>query len=220
MAGAFASHDLLRQTRYHDAMTLSYPVASSPEQALIAPKGFALREREAAVVGGEEPVRFVSQWFGKAERTEAAARQALEVRLGAKGAEIVAKALSEGWGRVEAVALVEGAQPKRPATALVAEKPVYRNGRRWPAPQDRSHKAEIGWRLSVRFWRLGEDAPAKNADQARRVRRQKEAEELDALALKALAEQPLSAYSPQKALNIGLFEFFPPEAPHILMPDE
>ena len=53
MHGAFASHDLRRQTRYHDVMTLSYPVAYSPELALIAPKGFALREREAAVLGGE-----------------------------------------------------------------------------------------------------------------------------------------------------------------------
>jgi hypothetical protein len=44
--------------------------------------------------------------------------------------------------------------------------------------------------------------------------------DLDAQALRAIARAPLRPIRPQKALDIGLFEVRPPEAPHILMPDE
>lgn len=38
--------------------------------------------------------------------------------------------------------------------------------------------------------------------------------------MKALADQPLLPVRPQQPLDVGLFEVRPPEAPHILMPDE
>jgi hypothetical protein len=38
--------------------------------------------------------------------------------------------------------------------------------------------------------------------------------------LRAIARQPLKPVKPQQPLDIGLFETRPPEAPHIVMPDE
>jgi hypothetical protein len=43
---------------------------------------------------------------------------------------------------------------------------------------------------------------------------------MDAPALRARLERPLRPVKPQQPLDIGLFEVRPPEAPHILMPDE
>ena len=57
-------------------------------------------------------------------------------------------------------------------------------------------------------------------DQARKARRAAGAETLDAGALRALARQPLRPVRPQQPLDVGLFEFRPPDAPHIIMPDE
>jgi hypothetical protein len=76
------------------------------------------------------------------------------------------------------------------------------------------------WRLSVSYWRIGGAARPTPLDQARAVRRNAEATALPAQALRALARQPLQAVRPQQPLDIGLFETRPPEAPHIVMPDE
>ena len=73
------------------------------------------------------------------------------------------------------------------------------------------------WRISVSYWRIG-GADAAPPPQARAVR--KTGGDLDAQALRAIARAPLRPIRPQKALDIGLFEVRPPEAPHILMPDE
>ena len=35
-----------------------------------------------------------------------------------------------------------------------------------------------------------------------------------------MARQPLRPVEPQQPLDIGLFEVRPPDAPHIVMPDE
>ena len=43
---------------------------------------------------------------------------------------------------------------------------------------------------------------------------------MDAQALRARLSEPLRPLKPQQPLDIGLFEVRPPEAPHILMPDE
>ncbi len=38
--------------------------------------------------------------------------------------------------------------------------------------------------------------------------------------LRTIARQPLRPVEPQQPLDIGLFEIRPPDAPHIVMPDE
>ncbi len=74
------------------------------------------------------------------------------------------------------------------------------------------------------YWRpiTAEAAAAAeaNLDQARQARRDKDAGQLDAKALQAMARQPLRPVRPQQPLDTGLFETRPPEAPHIVMPDE
>ena len=46
------------------------------------------------------------------------------------------------------------------------------------------------------------------------------AADLDAATLRALSRQPLQPVRPQQPLDIGLFEYRLPEAPHIIVPDE
>jgi hypothetical protein len=77
------------------------------------------------------------------------------------------------------------------------------------------------WRLSVSYWRVGgASAGVEPAEAARKLRKRAGGEELDPMTLRALARQPLQAVRPQQPLDIGLFETRPPEAPHIVMPDE
>jgi hypothetical protein len=76
------------------------------------------------------------------------------------------------------------------------------------------------WRLQVSYWRVGAAEAEAPLDQARALRREREAAGLQPAALKALARQPLRPVRPQQPLDTGLFEVRPPEAPHIVMPDE
>jgi hypothetical protein len=73
--------------------------------------------------------------------------------------------------------------------------------------------------LSISYWRTGaslEAAPAAVPAPSRRSR----ALAADPAALRRLAAEPLRPLKPQQPLDIGLFEFRPPDAPHIIMPDE
>jgi hypothetical protein len=108
---------------------------------------------------------------------------------------------------VEQVA--DGTRAPKPA------EPVMADGHRWPEP---AKTPRTVWRLSVSYWRVGTAERPLDAPQARKARRGKQA--LDADALKEIARQPLRPIKPQQALDIGLFETRPPEAPHIVMPDE
>jgi hypothetical protein len=73
------------------------------------------------------------------------------------------------------------------------------------------------WRLMISYWRPV-SAPTAEAPQARVARRG--APGVDTQTLRAIARQPLKPVKPQQPLDIGLFETRPPEAPHIVMPDE
>ena len=176
-------------------MSISYPVAASVEEALHAPKGFAAREREAVAMGGAAAA-FTSDAVGPAFATREALIEAFPA------------ATAQPWCAVRPVA--QGGKAAPPV------KPVNADGRRWPEPQG---MAPALWRLSVSYWRIGAADPVP-ADPARRLRRDPEARDLDPKALRALARQPLRALKPQQPLDIGLFEFRPPDAPHIVMPDE
>lgn len=182
-------------------MSVLYPVAASAEAALSDPKGFAAREREAAVVAGEGVV-FVSEATGPIFTTEAAGRAAHAERLDV-GPE-------HRWSVLRPI-LPAGKKARR-------VEPTMKDGRRWPAP-DPSRPAPQ-WRLSVSYWRIGSAEVEAPAEAARKLRKKEGAEALDAATLRALARQPLQAVRPQQPLDIGLFETRPPEAPHIIMPDE
>jgi len=98
----------------------------------------------------------------------------------------------------------------------VRAQPPRRDGCRWPEPKAAPKTA---WRLKVSYWRPASSVPLAAGPQARQARKTAR-EPLDYQALNALARQPMRAVKPQQPLDIGLFETRPPEAPHIIMPDE
>jgi len=176
-------------------MSILYPVAASADEAIRTPRGLAAREREAADLAGGT-VSFVSEAVGPAFATEAAL------------IEVFGATASQAWAQLQPVAA--SAKPRAPV------KPVNQDGHRWPKGHAR---APALWRLNVSYWRIdsAEHAPA---DHARKLRRDPEAEALDAKTLRALSRQPLRAVKPQQPLDIGLFEFRPADAPHLIIPDE
>jgi hypothetical protein len=195
-------------------MSVLYPVADTAEAALHAPKGFAARERTARDLAGGE-VAFVTETVGPAFETEVAALDAYAGRLDDERPSHRLQVSPEArWCSLRPVA-APGARRTRKAIA-----PTNQGGRRWPAPDPKAGRAL--WRLSVSYWRIGgaEAGLPQPTDAARKLRRSAEGEGLDANALQSLARQPLQAMRPQQPLDIGLFETRPPEAPHIIMPDE
>jgi hypothetical protein len=171
-----------------------YPIAANAEAALKHPSGRAAREREAERLAGE-PVAFVREFTGPSFRSEDEARAYYAGKL----------------------------DDERPATRTTIApedrycdlKPIAQRSR---MPFAHPHTV---WRLSVGYWRVGEaQAEAGDTTQARKARRQKSGEVPDAETLEAMANQPLQAIKPQKALDIGLFEVRLPENPGIIVADE
>jgi hypothetical protein len=189
---------------------VAYPVAPNAEAALARPLGRARRESEARHVAGEA-VSFVTEPVGPAFATREAALDAFAGRLDDERPGRLAQIQPEDrFCQLREMA----AQPARVRRSARGLKPVFRDGRRWPAPPP---PPEVVWRLSISYWRSGAAAgsqalPASPTRERRRA--------LDAAALRRLAAEPLRPVKPQQPLDIGLFEFRPPEAPHIIMPDE
>jgi hypothetical protein len=187
---------------------IRYPVAPDAQSALSAPIGRASREREARSLAGRA-VAFMAEPVGACFATREAALDAYPGRVD-----------DDRPGREAAVAPedrycelreeIERAGAKQRAMAPV--EPTFADGRRWPSPAGRSLATH--WRLSVSYWRI------EAADQARHVRRRREAAGLSPEELRAMASQPLRPVRPQQPLDTGLFEVPAPEAPHILIPDE
>jgi len=186
-----------------------YPVATNADLALANPLGRAARESEAAsLVQG--PVTFVTEAAGPAFDTYDDAVKAWAARIDEGGGPAIQPA--DRYCALREV-MTGAARKRRPAQS----KPIYRDGRRWSPPPA---LAPTAWRLSVSYWRVMNAAEVKAYKQARQVRREAASGELDLEALRAIAGQPLQAVRPQQPLDIGLFEFRPPDAPHIVMPDE
>ena len=181
-----------------------YPVAANAEAALSRPIGRAARASDAQVLAGAA-VDFVQELAGPGFPTREAALDAFAGRL---EDERPGRHSAEAEDRYCALREML-AEPARNGPGSVPFKPVYRDGRRWPAP--RLAPATV-WRLTIGYWRVrvGEqpDIPVARDDAPA------------AAELRARLERPLRARKVQKALDIGLFEVSPPEAPHILMPDE
>lgn len=187
------------------SMSVLYPVAATAEAALTAPLGRAAREREAEVVATGE-VEFVSEPVGPAFESYDAAWAAFRGRIDTQP--------EDRFCTLREV-LAAGAPGRRAPPKPV--RPIYKDGRRWPAPKT---TLDTVWRLSISYWRIVDEARFAELEQARKARKAAGAEALDAKTLRALAHQPLRPVRPQQPLDVGLFEFIPPDAPHIVMPDE
>jgi hypothetical protein len=178
------------------AMTaILYPVAANAEQAMAGPLGRAAREREAVGVA-DEAVIFTTDPTGTAFATREAAVEAYGALL------------DEPWRRL--------AEQILPGQKIAHASPTYEGGRRWPAAP--ATPPRTAWRLMVSYWRIATAERPIEAPQARAARRARQP--LDPDTLRAIARQPLRPVEPQQPLDIGLFEVRPPDAPHIVMPDE
>lgn len=186
-----------------------YPIAASAEAALSSPLGYAERESEAVRLAGKA-VAFVSQDVGPEFESREGALEAWREQLTDLPPEDL-------WRKVrETVAPVSGRMPGPKQLT-----PTFEAGKRWPTPPP---KPKTVWRLNITFWQpivAQVEAPAERAGpQARKLRRDPEAEQLDAASLRALAQQPLRPQRLQKGLDIGLFEVRAPEDPTRLIADE
>jgi len=189
---------------------IRYPVAASAEAALSGPLGRAARASEAEALAGGD-VEFASEAAGPAFASREAALDAYAGRLD-----------DERPGRLAAVqpedrycALSElAAEPRRMPAAV---RPAYRGGRRWPKPVAATQTV---WRLVVRYWRVKAPQPLLELAEPAASAPRRSLHGLDAKALRERLSQPLRPVKPQQPLDIGLFEVRPPEAPHIVMPDE
>lgn len=180
-----------------------YPIAPNADQALARPAGRAAREREAKAIAGE-PVSFATEPVGPAFPSREAAIEAFRERIEALQPE------DRYCQLVERIVTEPGHSAR-----LAPVSPTYRDGRRWPAPP--AEPPRTVWRLLISYWRPA-SAPTLEAPQARVAR--KAGPDIDTATLRAIAGQPLKPVKPQQPLDIGLFETRPPEAPHIVMPDE
>ena len=211
--GAYPGAPLLRLECVPMSAIL-YPVAENAERALANPRGRAARESQARDLA-QGPVTFVTEPAGPAFATEAEALAAWTGRIDAAGSPL------QPQDRFCALREVLAPTPgRRPRPRQV--KMLNRDGRRWSEPPP---LPQTQWRLSVSYWRIaGAEEKARmerdRLEQARRARRSAAGEGLDAAQLRAMAHQPMRPFRPQQPLDIGLFEFRPPDAPHIVMPDE
>lgn len=183
-----------------------YPVATNPEQALSRPRGRCARESEARRLAGEA-VAFAAEAVGPAFATRAAALDAYRGRVDDERTGVAPEPQDRYCRLIEQVA--EGAARPR------AVAPTFADGQRWPEP---GRPTRTVWRLSVSYWRIGTAERPLEAPQARAVRRSRQP--VGPETLQAVARAPMRPIKPQQPLDIGLFETRPPEAPHIIMPDE
>ncbi|MDR3507403.1 MAG: hypothetical protein P4L64_05850 [Caulobacteraceae bacterium] len=182
-----------------------YPIARNAEAALSRPLGRAARASEAQVLT-HIPVRFAQEMVGPGFPTREAALDAFPGRLEDERAGKGSVAAEDRFCLLREVTV----EPPVRRRELLTLKPVYRDGRRWPTPR---RAPQTVWRLSISYWRL------VTAEEAESLARTESADAVTA-ALRARMERPMIPVKPQQPLDVGLFEFRPPEAPHIIMPDE
>ncbi|WAC47437.1 hypothetical protein OVA03_12080 [Asticcacaulis sp. SL142] len=203
--------------------SVRYPIALHGIDVLNswASKGFAraARESEAMAESGKS-VQFVSEVVGPKFETESAALD----YYGAQYPELLEDArpglrftpdAADNFAR-----LMCRAEPVKSAKRTT---PVMAQGQRWPAP---TKPVTSVWQLSLSYWKIIPKRVAKPAAglqpyiQARAVRKKALGQALTPEEVQALAANPLMSYRPQKALDIGLFEFIPPDNPNIIIADE
>jgi hypothetical protein len=183
-----------------------YPVAANAEQALLRPLGREGRMSDARRRAGEDVI-FTTDIVGPAFTTRAAALDAYAGRVDDDRTGATPDPQERYCRLIEQVA--EGAP--RPGSV----EPTFADGQRWPTPP---RPTQTVWRLSISYWRIATAERPLEAPQARQARKSKQG--LTPETLQAIARTPLRPVKPQQPLDIGLFEIRPPEAPHIVMPDE
>jgi hypothetical protein len=192
-------------------MSVLYPIAPDVAGALSAPLGRAARERDAGALAGAD-VEFVREFAGPEFETREAVLAAYGQFLDAEGRPSIAP--EDRYCEVVETAAQAGKSGRDRGGQA---EPTFEAGSRWPKPK---RMLTTVWRLSVSYWRIVDAARRSTLPQARQARRSEDAEGLDAASLRAMAEQPLRPVRAQQPLDIGLFEVRPPDAPHIIMPDE
>ena len=183
-----------------------YPVATNADLALSRPVGRAARESEARRRAGQAVV-FATDPVGPAFATREAALDAYRGRVEDERRGASPEPEDKYCRLIEQVA--DGAKRPKPV------EPTYADGHRWPDPPKPPRTV---WRLAVSYWRIGTAERPLEAPQARAARKSKQP--LEPQTLRAIADTPLRPTKPQQPLDIGLFEVRPPDAPHIVMPDE
>ena len=178
-----------------------YPVARNAEAALSRPLGRAARAGQAEGLA-HTPVKFAQEMVGPGFDSREAALAAFAGRVDdERGGGLAAEDRYCLLREVVADSSTLGGKGSVPL------RPIYRDGRRWPTPRA---TPKTVWRLSISYWRVLAEDEAK----AEPPRREPSAD------VRARLERPMMSFKPQQPLDIGLFEFRPPEAPHIVMPDE
>jgi len=190
-----------------------YPIAANAAAALAAPLGRAARASDAAVLAGGAVV-FVSEPAGPGFASREAALDAFAGRVDDERPGSAATVQPEDRF-CELRELAEQA-PRRPGKTHPPA-PIYRDGQRWAPPPPRPATL---WRLSVSYWKLAEaTSPILEAPEVTAARK-RAALPHDPQALRDRLGQPLRPVKPQQPLDVGLFEFRLPDAPHIIIPDE
>jgi len=190
-----------------------YPIAANATAALNAPLGRAARASDAAVLAGG-PVVFATEASGPSFPSREAALDAFSGRLDDERPGHGPSVQPEDRF-CELRELAEQA-PRRPGKSLPPP-PIYRDGQRWAAPLPRPATV---WRLSVSYWKLAEAAAPILESPEVTAARKRAALPHDPQSLRDRLGQPLRALKPQQPLDVGLFEYRLPEAPHIIVPDE
>jgi hypothetical protein len=191
---------------------VAFPIASSAEAALSRPLARAARESQAVLSAGGA-VTFVTEPVGPLFATREAALDAFAGRLDDERPGRTVSVLAEDrYCQLRELS----ANPVRRPGADKSVQPIFKDGRRWPPPPP---PPQTVWRLSISYWRVGGDAQPQPAPPEPAPHRRGRVE-MDPAALRRRAAEPLRPVKPQQPLDIGLFEFRPPEAPHIVMPDE
>ena len=190
-----------------------YPIAANSTAALSAPLGRAARASDAAVLAGGAVV-FVSEPAGPSFPSREAALDAFGGRIDDERPGHVASVQPED--RFCELRELAEQPPRRPGKSLPPA-PIYRDGHRWAPPPPRPATV---WRLSVSYWKLSKAAAPILESPEVVAARKRAALPNDAQSLRERLGEPLRPVKPQQPLDVGLFEFRPPEAPHIIMPDE
>ena len=187
-------------------MNIVFPIAHDGHDALARLRAgtaaVSAREKEAETLSGAR-VAFVTQSIGPLYDSQDEAVAVYGSVLG------------------EACKLTARIKAQRPGKRKASEL-AFQEGERWPK---RTAPTETVWQLSVSYWKIISDTRAattseKLTEQARHLRKKSKGGTLKPEDLLALAQSPLIAARPQKALDFGLFDFIPPDNPGIVIADE
>ena len=190
---------------------IAYPIAAHASDILkgLSPIDLAAREREATEIAGARVI-FVSETLdpGFATREEA---QTHFTR-------VCPGLIEQAYAQIKCRMI----KPSKTAKRL---EPSFETGRRWPQAK---RPPDSQWQLTLSYWKPFPASAGAASDpdhinpalQARAMRKQELGLTLTPTELRALAHTPMIAYRPQKALDVGLFEYRPPDDPTILIPDE